>query len=97
VRNPRVLLLDEATSALDTHSEKVKDKVFVHRGNVLHKIKLHILLQSDHNVFVSDFVVCIHVTEIYQGLESHTERLGNTLDLIMISIMLESYHEVLHL
>jgi ABC-type bacteriocin/lantibiotic exporter with double-glycine peptidase domain len=57
VRNPRVLLLDEATSALDTHSEKVKEKVFVHRRKVLHNIKLHIVLQFDHNVFISDLVV----------------------------------------
>jgi ATP-binding cassette subfamily B (MDR/TAP) protein 1 len=31
VRNPKVLLLDEATSALDTHSEKVREKVFVEK------------------------------------------------------------------
>jgi ABC-type multidrug transport system fused ATPase/permease subunit len=36
VRNPRVLLLDEATSALDTHSEKVREKVFVEKCNILH-------------------------------------------------------------
>jgi ABC-type multidrug transport system fused ATPase/permease subunit len=35
VRNPRVLLLDEATSALDTHSEKVREKVFIENCNIL--------------------------------------------------------------
>jgi ABC-type bacteriocin/lantibiotic exporter with double-glycine peptidase domain len=69
VRNPRVLLLDEATSALDTHSEQVKEKVLFHRYNILHKIKTHILLQSDYNVFISDLVVCIHMIEIYQRTE----------------------------